>query len=129
LAGVKLPVPFNLAVNSLAQATTGIIMLSIGVSLSAKFSQKKLPLVALTSLKLLVMPAIAAVAAISLHLSHTVGGVVLLQSSMPVALMTFVIGDKYDLDRDFLSGVILLSTLLSMASIPVWQSLASILIP
>jgi len=46
---------------------------------------------------------------------------------MPVALMSFVIGDKYDLDRDFLSGAVLVSTLLSMATIPLWQAVAPLL--
>lgn len=128
-AGVTLPLPIDLAITSLAQSTTGVIMLSIGLSLSSQFGREKLAVVSLTALKLAVMPVIAIGAILLLEPDPVVGGVILLQSSMPVALMTFVIGDKYELDRDFLSSAILLSTLLSMATIPIWQSVASVLLP
>ena len=125
--GLSLPIPLDLAINSLAQSTTGIIMLSIGISLRGGFSKKKVPVAALTALKLGIMPALALILALALGMDKVTGGITLLQASMPVALMTFVIGDKYDLDLDFLSGVILISTLLSMATIPAWQSIASVL--
>lgn len=127
LSGAALPAPVESAVAALGQSTTGIIMLSIGLSLSADFGGKKLPVVALTCLKLAVMPAVGLIFAMVLPLPSLVREIVVLQSSMPVALMTFVIGDKYELDRDFLSGAILLSTLLSMLTIPAWRAVAQIL--
>lgn len=123
--GLTLPVPINTAVNALAQSTTGIIMLSIGVSLSGTVGKSRLPVLAITGLKLALMPVLALSATVLLDLEPVVGGVILLQASAPVALMTFVIGDKYNLDREFLSGAILASTLLSMITIPGWQFVAS----
>jgi malate permease and related proteins len=127
LQGVDLPVPLNLAIGSLAQATTGIIMLSIGISLRRRFGPARAPLAAIGLLKLAGMPALALAGAIVLGFDPTVGGVTVLQASMPIALMTFIIGDKYELDTQFLSGAILLTTLASMATIPIWQTIVSVL--
>ncbi len=127
LSNVTLLGPIQLAIDSMAEATTGVIMLSIGISLSARFGRHFGSVTLLTILKLAVMPAVALAALVVLDLSPVVSGVVLLQSSMPVALMTFVIGDKYELDRDFLSGAILVSTTLSMLTIPAWIEIASLL--
>ncbi len=124
---IQLPGSLQLAINSLAEATTAVIMLSIGVSLSARFGRRLGSVTLLTVLKLAVMPLVALAILLVLDLPSIVGGVVLLQSSMPVALMTFVIGDKYELDRDFLSGAILISTVLSMLTIPGWLGIASLL--
>ncbi len=126
-ANAQLPAPLELGVDSLAQATTAVIMLSIGVSLSLRFSRHWLPVGLLTTLKLAVMPLLGLGVALALDLPSAVGGVVVLQSSMPVALMTFVIGDKYRLDRDFLSGAIMASTALSMLTIPTWLTIVSLL--
>ena len=123
-----LPVPISLAINSLAQATTGVIMVSIGISLSGRFKHAYLPVLALSTLKLLFVPVLAIGAGILVALPNTALGVTVLQASMPVALMTFVIGDKYNLDREFLSGAILVSTLASMVTIPIWQRIVSSLI-
>ncbi len=124
---MQLPGSLQLAIDSLAEATTAVIMLSIGISLSARFGRRLGSVTLLTVLKLAVMPLVALAMLLALDLPSVVGGVVLLQSSMPVALMTFVIGDKYELDRDFLSGAILVSTVLSMLTIPGWLGIASLL--
>jgi malate permease and related proteins len=129
LQGVDLPVPVDLAIGSLAQATTGIIMISIGISLRRRFGPARRSIAAIGLLKLAVMPGLALAAAIALGFDPTVGGITVLQASMPIALMTFIIGDKYELDTQFLSGAILLTTLASMATIPVWQTIVSLLTP
>jgi predicted permease len=126
--GVSLPVPIDLAINSLASSTVAVIMLSIGISLNARPKTAALPAIAaITIVKLAVLPALALWLGAALTLPATVSGVALLQASMPMALMTFVIGDIYDLDRDFLSGAILVTTLLSVATIPAWQAIAPLL--
>ncbi|MDP1808481.1 MAG: AEC family transporter [Actinomycetota bacterium] len=125
--GTRLPVPIDLAINSLAASTVAVIMLSIGISLSSGVDRSRAAVGAITVLKLALMPALAFALGAALHLPPIVRGVTLLQASMPIALMSFVIGDKYDLDRDFLSGAILVSTLLSLVTIPLWQSVAQLL--
>lgn len=125
--GVRLPAPIDLAINSLAASTVAVIMLSIGISLSAKVGRAGVAVAAITVIKLAIMPAIALALGAALALPPVVRGVTLLQASMPLALLSFVIGDKYDLDRDFLSGAILISTLLSVLTIPLWQSVAQLL--
>jgi len=125
--GVRLPVPIGLAINSLAGSTVAIIMLSIGISLSGGVSRNRPAVAAITLLKLVLMPALALGFGVALALPPIIAKVTLLQASMPIALMSFVIGDKYELDRDFLSGAILASTVLSLVTIPLWQAVAPLL--
>jgi len=44
----------------------------------------------------------------------------ILQFAMPIAITPFALADKYNLDKDFISMVIILSTSLSVLTLPVW---------
>lgn len=117
-----LPSFLTLVLNSLAKATTAIIMLAIGISLSFNINSKDTSAAfLLVSLKLLVMPLVALLLVIVFGLTGQSRSVVVLQASMPVALMSFVIGDLYELNKQFLSTIILVSTALSFFTIPLWQ--------
>jgi len=117
-----LPSFLTLVLNSLAKATTAIIMLAIGVSLSFNIINKDTaPAFLLVSLKLLIMPLVALLLVTVFGLTGQSRSVVILQASMPVALMSFVIGDLYGLNKQFLSAIILISTALSFFTIPLWQ--------
>lgn len=44
----------------------------------------------------------------------------ILQFAMPIAITPFALADKYNLDKDFISRSIILSTVLSIATLPLW---------
>lgn len=122
LKDFTLPSFLTLVLNSLAKATTAIIMLAIGISLSFNISNKDtVGALLLVGLKLLIMPLVALLLVLLFGLTGQSRSVVILQASMPVALMSFVIGDLYGLNRRFLSAIILMSTALSFFTIPFWQ--------
>jgi predicted permease len=52
------------------------------------------------------------------HLSGPGASVVLISSAMPSAVLTYIFAKKYEADADFAAGMILVSTLLSILTIP-----------
>lgn len=47
----------------------------------------------------------------------------IIQAAMPLAITPFALADKYNLDKDFIARSIILSTILSIISLPFWISL------
>lgn len=124
LRPVPLPEFVLKVIGYLAHATVPLIMLSIGLSLRpGKILEYKAPLVVAGVTKLLLAPALAVVAARVAGLSAVDAGIVVLQASMPAMTMSFVIGQRYKLDTDFIPAAIFVTTLVSAITIPAWQLL------
>jgi malate permease and related proteins len=51
-------------------------------------------------------------------LTGAVRGVVILQTSMPVAVLSYILALRYDNDPETLAGLVMQSTLLSMIVLP-----------
>ena len=122
-------------------------MLTIGVSLEVKaFKDYPRPLVATSIIRLAIAPAIAwglwmALGALGLlgpaagaagALQQGAAGaytladatslaVVVLEASMPAAMLSYVLGLKYRLDISFIPSAIVLTTLASLVTVPLWQ--------
>ncbi len=122
---LNLPVFTLKAISFLGQGTLPLIMISIGLSLElGNFRNYLLPLTGIIIIKLALLPSIVIFLGKSLvRLSPHSLGVSLLESSMPIALLTLIIGLKFRLDTDFLSTAILLTTAISLITIPLWQYL------
>jgi len=56
--------------------------------------------------------------ALALGLEGTARGVVIIESAMPVAVFNYLLAARYDRHPDDVAGAILLSTLLSFATLP-----------
>lgn len=125
LRGFSLPPFLVRAIEHLGAATIPLIMLSIGLSLRlGEVGRYKLPLTLTCLLKLILSPlvayfiggAILAADAFSL-------GVCVLEASMPTVILSLIFGLRYKLDTAFLSAAILLTTLISMVTVPTGQYL------
>lgn len=122
---VALPPFIDRVVGYLADATVPLIMLSIGLSLKpGKIVDYKLAIATVGAIKLIIAPALALLAARAVGLGGADSGVLVLQASMPAMTLSFVIGQRYKLDTDFIPAVIFMTTLLSAVTIPAWQLLA-----
>lgn len=122
LRGVELPAFFQRSVDYFSGATIPLIMFSLGLNLEpGKARNYKLALFLLVLIKLLFGPALVLFSGRLLSLPAATLGVVVLETSMPTALITSVFGLKYKLDIDLLSGAIMVTTLVSMLTIPFWQ--------
>lgn len=125
--GIGLPTFLTETVGFLAGATIPLVMLTIGLSLEVAAAKNyTLAIAVVVLVKLVVAPLIALFGGKLVGMSGSDLGVMVLEASMPSFLLSLVIGLRYGLDTDFLPAAIVVTTLLSMISIPVWQYLLKI---
>lgn len=122
------PIPGFLAtaVEYLGNVTSPLAMIAVGVTLSkadlkAVFTSKKMYL--FTLVKMLVIPMLALPLLKALPFSPQVIGVSLVEISMPVANLVLIIGTEKKLDCSNVSGSIIMTTLVSMITIPILVAL------
>jgi hypothetical protein len=119
---VTLPTFVTDTIGFMAGAAIPLIMFSIGLSLEfAGIGKYKLGIGIVGFIKLVLSP-LAALLIVMLVGVHGVDrGVIMLESSMPPFLFSMVIGLKYDLDTDFIPAAIVVCTIISLVTIPIWQ--------
>jgi len=119
LRPVALPLPLLTSIRYLSEGTIPLVMISLGLSLSARsLKGYAAPVLAACALKMILLPFLT-------YHSLRAGGVngVMLQagvleSGMPSAVMTCVIAAKFGANAKFVAAAIFVSTLLSIAAIP-----------
>jgi len=117
---VSIPAPVISAIRYLAAGTVPMVMISLGLSLSGRSLRgMALPVAVTCTLKLAVLPLLTYYAARWAGLSGVVHQSTVLESAMPSAVMTCVIASKFGADAKFVAGVIFLTTLLSIGTIPI----------
>lgn len=125
LRPVALPGFISQVIGYLAHATVPLIMLSIGLSLKpGHIVDYRAPIAAAGVVKLLLAPLLALALARATGLPSPDGSILVLQASMPAMTLSFVIGQRYKLDTDYIPAVIFATTLMSAVTIPAWQLLA-----
>jgi len=128
LRGLALPAFIVASINYLADATVPLMMVSIGISLRlGRFRYYIKPLIAVIVIKLAIAPLLAILIGWPLKLNPTEFLVIILEASMPIAILSLIIGLKYRLDADFLAAAIFLTTAFSLLTIPLWQQVATAL--
>lgn len=126
LHGVGLPGFLDKAINFMAGAAIPLIMVSIGLALEvSQVKNYKRELIIISSIKLIVAPVIAFLLSIALSLSKTDIAINLLEASMPTFLFSYIIGQRYGLDVDFIPAAVVVTTMISMLTIPLWQHFIS----
>lgn len=122
LKGVALPGFVMDTIGFLAGATVPLIMFSIGLALEVTdVGRYKLEIGIAGVTKLAVAPVIAFFGASALGIPRADIGIMVLEASMPTAMVSMIIGLKYGLDTDFLPVVIVVTTMISLITIPIWQ--------
>ncbi|MDH5421782.1 MAG: AEC family transporter [Acidimicrobiia bacterium] len=110
----RLPVFADRAVTLLANAMIGVMLVTLGVQLARMQRPRFIKAVWISAgLRLLIAPAIAAAAAATIGLSGVPGGVTILQSGMPAAVFAALIAIEHDLEPDFVTTTVLVSTVAS----------------
>lgn len=112
-------------VQKFGEMSIPLILLSVGVQLEFRnITRQVAPACTVTAMRLLVGPALGVL--VFFIVRATVGcddvsaKVILLQSTMPVATMTPALGENFDMDLNVAGGAIVLSTLLSLLTVPLW---------
>jgi predicted permease len=108
-------------IQMMAGAAIPLLLVTLGMQLSLiKPKADALRLPAMTAAVRIPLGLVLALAfVLVLGLQGIEKSVVLLSASMPTAITTFVIGSKFDADKDQLSQQILLTTVISIFSVPI----------
>jgi predicted permease len=101
-----------------------LIMLSVGLSLRPQsIARSAVPLAVLTAIKLVAAPLVA-LGVGSAVLAEAPLRVAVLQAGMPSMMLTFVVGERFGLDTDFIAAAIFVTTVAAAVSIPIMQAVA-----
>jgi len=111
---IAFPLPISRPIELLSFATVPTMLLLLGMQIArAGVPRQRKSLSASVAIKLLAAPAIALLMAPLFGLQGLTRDVGVLQSSMPTAVMTTIIATEYDTEAGFVTGAVLVSTLLS----------------
>jgi len=122
---VAVPDAVMSGIGLLANMVAPLIMLSVGLSLRVDtLGSQAGPLAVLGGLRLLVAPLIGLAFGWILLGSGPALRVVVLESGMPAMMLTFVVGERFGLDTDFIASAIFVTTAAAALSLPLLQLVA-----
>lgn len=120
---ITLPTFLTDTITSFSKAMTPMTMLLIGCIL-AEADMKTLvtkDTVRICFTRLIAMPACVFVGVKLVGLPTLMASVCVILIAMPVATTTAILADRYDGDAEFATKLVVLSTILSLITIPVWS--------
>ena len=126
LRSVAIPEVVSNGLDALASLVVPMIMISVGLSLRPGGMRKHaVPLAIVAGARLALAPLLAlAVGGVAFSDPELVR-LVVLQAGMPSMMLTLVVGARFGLDTDFIASAILVTTIASIAAIPVMQLLVA----
>jgi predicted permease len=114
LAGVKLPAPIGLPLQTLGSAYTPVALFALGAQLAtSRWRAISLPLGLGLLLRMLVAPAVTWLAVVLLGIDRPVADLLVVISSVPVGVLLAIISLEYETDADLASALVFMSTVLS----------------
>lgn len=127
----QLPLPgfLNRSISSLGGCTTSITMLLIGVILADAGFHHMINKVTLlfSFIRLIAIPIAVMAGCCLFHIDPVATGISTVLAAMPAGSTTAILAAKYHGDETFASQCIVLTTLLSMAILPLWCTALNIL--
>lgn len=116
LTGLTLPTPAARAVGLLSQAAVPVMLVILGLQLaeSRTWPRARLGLILVASfLQLVIAPLVGLGLAHMLGLTGPTYQAAIVETAMPTAVITTILAVEYELDSAFITGVVLVSTVLS----------------
>ena len=118
LSGSSLPLPIDRAVTVLGQAAVPCMMLMLGLQLSRTSLKGRVgPILLAATARLVIAPLIAFPLAALLGMDGLARQVSIIEASMPTAVMAGVLATEFGGDAEFVTAVILVSTLASVLTL------------
>jgi predicted permease len=121
IAGWPIPLPIAAYLNIFAAALTPCALFAIGLGLSGESLRSKLgPSIALTLVKLVLMPLVVYGLCLALGLNplYTIAAVVC--AAVPTAKTVFILAGEYKVEEELVTATISLTTLLSVVTLLGW---------
>lgn len=122
---LHLPVPAFIlhGTEVLGGAVSGLMILSLGMALKFERLEHLLPILTVSSIKLLLCPLLVFVAARALAIKQPYFEAVTLEGAMPSQLLTLVIADRFNLEGKLLAQAIVINTAIAFVTIPLIRAL------
>lgn len=106
----------------IAATASPLALFTLGAFMHGKYSNHHIPATTIAILlKLIIIPAITFVVSSSLQLGYEMQVTTTLTAAMPTAVTAFVLSEKYQLESKFIAIGIILTTLLSFATLAGWM--------
>ena len=120
--GITLPAPINTVITKIGACCTPLSMMLIGMilsdgSIANMITNKTLYF---TLLRLVVTPLIMYTATLPIHMDATARGVIVLMTALPAGAVSAILSVKYKMDAEFASNCLVVSTLFSCITLPLW---------
>jgi predicted permease len=121
--GLVLPEPVTTTLQRIGLAALPLGLMAVGAGLTLG-GLKAAPGLAtgLLSIRHALLPAVAIILALLLHLPPEQRSIVVLFGAMPTASSAYVLAARMGGDGSFVAGLVTVSTVLGMVSIPLWLS-------
>ncbi len=116
---VPIPVPILTILDMLGAATIPLMQLSLGYRLYSVSLSRPMPALTSSLLRLGGGFLIALTITRVFNINGVTGKVIILSSSMPSAVINFIISQRYNINTEFVSSAVALSTILSAITIPI----------
>lgn len=129
-SGLKLSLPGSLmkALDIIAQSVTAVVLLSLGIFMGSQKIGTLREWVPVTALSILIMVILPGIFFLCLK-STTLTGIPLrcsvLDAAMPMGLTAYALTEQYGLNARLASRLVVLSTFLSLFTLPVWIALTA----
>jgi predicted permease len=120
LGHLTLPLPLERAITLLGQAAVPAMLVVLGLQLArVSIRGRWKPIALATAARLVVAPLVAFPLAALLGLSGITGQVMIVQASLPTAVISSILAAEFGADAEFTAAVVFVSTLASIATLTV----------
>lgn len=122
ISGVQFPACIEKTITSVSSCNTPISMMLVGMML-AEVQPKGLidkTMVFFAAVRLLVIPGVVFVITAFLPIDPMLRGITVILAGMPAPITTALLSAKYGGDEKYATGMIFLSTIVSLVTLPLW---------
>lgn len=121
--GWQTPVFLTNALSLIGQMAIPLMLITLGVAVARLAPMRMVQAVWLSALKVVGCAAIGWGVGIWVGLDPVALGVLILQLSTPVAVTSYLLAEKYGADSEAVAGLVVISTLMSVISLPILLAL------
>lgn len=116
---VDLPEPIVSPLNYIKDAMIGMVLFILGTQIAGiKFKKLRVTAFIATAVKLLILPAVALPLLMLFNVDGVVAQAILITTALPSSVNSSVIAQQYSNDPEYAAEIVMISTLISAATVP-----------
>ena len=119
MQGWQTPMWLTNTLELIGQMAIPLMLITLGVAVARLTPTNVARAVVLSLVKFLICAGLALAAGLVFQLSHVALAILILQVSTPVAVTSYLLAEKYGADAGEVAGLVVVSTVLSVVTIPI----------